>query len=42
MSAGWEVRSDVDDRRVAGPFGTYAEADDYCGGYDDVYPAEVK
>lgn len=41
-SSSWEVRSDVDDRRVAGPFSTYAEADDYCGGFDDVYPAEVK
>ena len=42
MSAEWEARSDVDDRRVAGPFDTYAEAADYCAGSYDSYPAQVK
>lgn len=35
----WFVFNEITDERVAGPFDSYEDARDYCGEFDDVYPA---
>lgn len=37
----WAVYRDIDDSFCAGPFDDQADAEAFCGGFDDVYAAPI-
>ncbi|HEY9417909.1 MAG TPA: hypothetical protein VIQ30_24380 [Pseudonocardia sp.] len=38
----WAVFRDADDTLVAGPFESQGDAQEYVGGFDDVYAAKIE